>query len=357
MTFKKFLADEYSTDPTGISRFATTACKLVRITRRWWRGYKMMDKAEVTIAGEQIRDKITTKPRWKLIPDEVKEEFANLERSVDMLIQANCVFSSEDADDGRQPLLTGGGNYAVDTANWPRVQQLLRRAQQAWAEAADKWCTDDGYVSFHALLKEQCGDADYERVKDLVPKATKLRRRFGLDVVVLPIKLAEDVGGDPDAEAGRRTAITELIEAAVRKPREDAAAAWRALADQLVEPHGTDLRARIYWREVGGQTVPGARRIQGKSLTAARRGTDALDRAARYLDPDLRRAAAAVAAELPKENEDGPAKALAAKMNSDDALALRVGKILLAAVAAAEDESGMCAGVAEAICSYRAASG
>jgi len=349
-TLKTFLADEYSSDPAGLSRFATNSCKLVRITRRWWRGYKTMDRAEITVAGEQIKADHTTQPRWKLIPTEVKEEFANFEKSVDLLIRAHCVFATEDEEYGRQPLLTGGGNYAVDVAQWPHVKTLLRKSQQVWGECADKWCTDDGYKEFHRLLKEQIGDTDYERVKDLIPPAKKLRRRFGLDVVVLPIRLAEDTGDDPEAEEGRRAAITELIEAAVRGPRDDAAAAWRSLAEQIVEEtQAGQLQAKIVWRQTkkDGPVAPTHRRVQGKSVVAARKATEGLNRAARYLDKDLMAAMGLIRAELP--DDEGPAKAVAAQLNSNDMLALRVGKILLDGAAAAESEAGMCLGVADAI--------
>lgn len=344
--FKKFLDAEYTSDPAGLSRFATTACKLVRITRRWWRGYKTMDKAEITVAGEQVKADNTTQPRWKLIPDEVKDEFVNFEKSVGLIIESNCVFAQED-ENGRQPLLTGGGYYAVDTANWPRVSGMLRAAQAAWGACADKWCTDDGYQEFHALLMAKYGD-DYAKIKDLVPPAKKLRRRFGLDVVVLPIRLAEDTGDDPDAEAGRRAAITELIETAVRRPRDDAAAVWRALADQLVEEVAGVVTAKTLWREVDGQKTATARRVQGRSVAAARAATDSLfARSARYLDQVLVDVANQIKAALPAG--EGPAKAAAAKLNLDNAFALSVGKMLLSAAAAAEDESGMCLGVANAV--------
>lgn len=353
--FKKFLDKEYRADPTGLSRFATAACTLVRINRRWWRGYKTMDKAEITVAGEQIKSDNTTQPRWKLIPDQVKEEFVNFEKAVDILIRANCVFASED-ENGRLPLLTGGGNYAVDAANWPRVKALLRQAQQKWGECADRWCTDDGYKEFHQLLKDKYGETDYDRVRDLVPPAKKLRRCFGLDVVVLPIRLAEDVGDDPDAEVGRREAITELLETAVRRPREDAAAAWRNLAEQLVEfDNGRQaLVARTVWRTVDGQKTPGARRVQGRSVAAARAATDALSaRSGRYMEPALVDAVQAVLGEIPAG--DGPAKSAAAKLNMNDTDALRVGKMLLDAAAVADDEAGMCLGVADAVKSARPA--
>jgi hypothetical protein len=110
--FKKFLDAEYTSDPAGLSRFATTTCKLVRVTRRWWRGYRTMDRAEITVAGEHVKADNATQPRWKLIPDEVKEEFANFDRSVDLIVKSNCVFAQED-ENGRLPLLTGGGYYAA----------------------------------------------------------------------------------------------------------------------------------------------------------------------------------------------------------------------------------------------------
>lgn len=347
-TLRAFISGRYGLDPVGLSKFATTSSVLVRITRRYWRGQKVMGQAEVTVENRKVEEAAATQPRWKLLPTKVRDQFAALDAAVDMLIRTHCVYPKADPD-GPTPLLTGGGNYAVDAANWPSVQASLRQAQAAWGAAADSWCTADGYEEFHSLLKAQIGDADYERVVELVPARDKLRTKFGLDVAVLPIRLAEDVGGDAGAEAGREAVVVELIEAAVRRPREEAAAAWLSLADQLAVPDGVGGLdpVRPTRRSADGTETSVGRQVPVRSLAAVRRDTLALFRAERYVDGELRSRAEAVLAELPEAAD--ALNAHRKKLSTDDPAAVNLSKLLRAAAASALDESAMCRALEAAV--------
>lgn len=339
--FRRWLEESYAENPAAVGAFANRSCKLVRVSQRWYRGHKVVaDDTTVTVGGEAVGSEATTRPRWKLLPKAVADEFADLGRGVENLLTLHCASGADD-DDGRRPLLTGGGNYAVAAENWPRLWALLEAAREAWARAADRWTTDDGYAEFHRLLAEQLGEADYKRVKDLVPVRDRLRAKFALDVTPLPVRLVVD-SDDPAERKAAAGAVVELLEAAVRRPREAAADAWLALALQLVEGDGTkalDPPAR------NGRA--GSRSVRGQSVRAARRAVTALHAWHGYLDDALLGAAAAVRAELP--DEAAAAGEVAKKLNRSDDEALRVGRILLKAARAAADEAGMCAGLGRAM--------
>lgn len=347
--FREFLRRTYAADPAAVGEFANQSCVLVRVNQRYFRGQKIVtDDATVAVKGETVGENAVTRPRWKLLPDKVGKEFQEFGRAVDLLLSVHCATGGED-DEGGRPLLTGGGNFAVAAETWPRLSRILDSLAEAWGKAADRWTTEDGYAEYHRLLREQLGDADYARVKELVPDRTALRARFELKVQILPVRLVTDAT-NPAVREAAADAVTELLDAAVRKPREAAAAAWRSLAFQLVV------------EESGGRVVPytpppvhykdgtvrnRGRGVQGKSIETAVRGGVTLKAWAAYLDDSLAEALQAVTAELPTAAD--AARQFAQKLNSEDVEAVRVGKLLLTAARAAENEAGMCEGLARAL--------
>jgi hypothetical protein len=141
-TLRQFLEKEYGADPAAVSRFASTACQLVRVRRRWWRGRPAIARADVTVDGKVMNADATTQPHWSLVPDKMKAEFGSFEKAVDQILADYCVSKGRD-EDGNEPLLIGDGTYAIDAAAWPRVKKLLEAVQSRWGAIADQWCTED----------------------------------------------------------------------------------------------------------------------------------------------------------------------------------------------------------------------
>jgi len=346
MTLDDYIKKTYAADPVLAARFANTFYRLAHVSRRWWRGYKVMGQdSEVRLSGVKLNDEATTKPRWKLIPDVMKDEFLTLERTVDQVLSMYCVSGSGEQNDTK-PVLTGGGNYAVQADNWARVRQILRVTQERWAEAADKWCSEEGYEKLHDELKVQLG-TDYDRAKDLVPPRDELRSKFGLVVREVPVRIVEEPAADAQGDDDRLAVFAELVAGSVRRPRVEMAEAVDSLARQLVAdgPLGPAPRRRTRENKDGSKTDIG-RGVTGRAVLAARRAVDATARCGRAADAPFLKAAAAARAELP-DAEDA-ARITASRLNADDAEAVRVGTLLLAAAVVAADEKSMCDAVAEA---------
>lgn len=363
--FRKFIEERYAADPTLVGNFALTAYRLVRVVHHAYRGYRRLSEAEaeVRVDGSPTSKNSTTRPSWKLIPPAMAEEFDAQGEAADMTAGPYCVLRRREADEreaakaenrrpARRPNLFGAGVYMVDAGEYPRVRQLLRAAQAEWAAAADRWTTEEGYERFRAELKAHMGEADFARAEAKLPDRHALRAAFDLEVLPLPFQLSEETGrADPEAAAGRLAAAADLLEAVVRGPREDAASRWRALAGRLVAagPGGAPAALRpTRTSKATGESVAGNRGVRGEELAVARRETDVfLARARRTVDGPLKDLVDRVVAELPAQA--GAATAAAKALNADDTAALRVGKLLLAAAAAAEDEAGMCAGLSAAL--------
>lgn len=348
--FRDFLDGTYAADPAAVAEFASSALTFVRIRRRWWRGYRKAAEAEVAVGGEKV-DKATTRPSWKLCPDQVLDEFRAFGDAVDRVIGQYCFVPGDDDETGAAvaaaAVLVGNGRYAVDSAVWPRLAGVLADVERKWGEAADRWTTEDGYARLHAALGEQLGAATYDLVKDLVPDRHALRARFGLDYRVAPVRIAPPTpGAAAAARASHRAELVDLLDLAVRAPREAAAGVWDGLAARLVAGDPPEP-VRPTRPGADGQPVPTTRRISARTLLPARRATEDLGRAERYLDEPLRAVRDRVLAELPAAAD--ALSAVAEILNTDDTAAARVGKLLLTAAAAARDEAGMCAGLGAAL--------
>lgn len=349
--FRDYLNTAYAADPAGMSRFVSAAVTLIRVKRRYWRGYRKMQKAEVREDGNELDDTVSTRPSWKLCPKEVLDQFQTMDKQVDDLLGVYCFVPAAEDDDedavdaSAATILVGGGRYAVDTGVWPRLEKLLGTIQKTWAEAADGWATEEGYARFLELLKLQVGDGTYARVKDLVPDRNKLRARYGLYYRKAPVRFVDDVPADKTGAEDLRGELTDLLDLAVRRPREEAAETWEALAAKLLNPDGTAVRP-VRARK-GQPPTAGNRALQGKTLAACRDATAALDRAVRYMDATLLCKVSAVRRAIPDTAAE--AGVWAKTLNADDTEAIRFGKLLLEAAAAARDETGMCEGLSSAM--------
>ena len=335
--FRNWLADQFRADPAGVGRYAANACRPVRVNRRWWRGQRKMDRTAVKVDNADVPEAARTDPRWRLVPDEMKAEFQALERSVDQLVGRYVV------EDENGALALGDGVYVVDAADLPEVSRRLSQFQDAWSRSADRWTTEDGYQRLHALLKEQVGEASYDRVKDLVPPRHELRARFALIVRPLAMRLVPDADDDPQTRAAVEDNTVTLLEAAVRRPREQLAAVLEGLACRLVTPGADDEYVPLKpSRTVRGAQQVVSRNIPAQALVAAREALDRYRPLLERADPALRSAWQAAAMELPDAAAVDAVGAFARRLRDQDADALRAGMILLRAARAARDESGMC---------------
>ena len=349
---KDYIDKLYRADPTKLVRCANTAFRLVHIGRRYWRGYRVMKDADVTLDGAKVNDKSATKPRWKLCPEQLKDEFMAHERGLEEIIK-DYFFSGVGASKALTEsisILLRGGTYAVPVGSWPRAQQMLRKAQSAWDNSADRWTTDDGHLEFCKLLEEQLGAEDYAKVveKELIPDQNTLRASFGLFVTELPVLIAEDRSSTDAEDSGRIGLIGEIMESAIREPRTDAVEAWETLAAQLVMTDGTVVKPlRRHRIEKDGKVSEGFRSCQKASVLAARKAADRTTRCGPAMDEKFRQAVVSVIKELPDTVTE--ASVIAKKLNMDDNEAVRVGTVLIKAAAVAASEDSMCDALSAAL--------
>lgn len=337
--FRRWLAEQFRADPVSVGKYAATACRPVRVTRRWWRGQRVMDaQAEVKLGVNEVAAGARTQPRWRLIPDDMKLEFQKLDRAVDRVVSRYTV----DGDDA-VPLALGDGVYVIDAAELPDAQRRLSELQEAWGRSADRWTTEDGYARLHEQLAAQMGDASYKEAKALVPDRHRLRAAFGLIVRPLAVRLVPDAADDPATRAAVEGNTVALLAAAVVRPREQLAAGVSALAGRLCEPDAAaGFRPLKPTRTVAGAAREVSRTVTADAVAAARRAVDEFAPYAPRTDPRLRHAWGAAAAELPAEGAPDALAAVAARLKVQDADALRVGIILTKVAEAARDETGMC---------------
>lgn len=344
---REYIDQVYADDPSKAVRFVNRTVRLVKIGRHWWRGYRKMVDGKVTVGGADVVDDAVTKPAWKLLPKAVALEFSAFERAVDDVIAGMCVTRSARTDEaGGEPLVFGGGVYAIDVALWPKAATMLKQLQAKWAESADRYCTQDGYAQFLEAVKEHVGADRFEGVRHMVPPAEVLRGRFWLEVTPLTFRLTEDVS-DPDEDRGRATAFTELVEAAVKGPREAAAEVWRGLAEQMVVPGPTPVPYRPTRKQPDGTLRTVSRGVRWGSVAGAARALETVNRSTRFHDPVLVMALGALAREVTADR--AAATVIAGNVNAHDAEAVRIGRCLLDAADAAADEDNMCIGVGQAM--------
>jgi len=352
--FKDYLRRLYTTDPTNLAKYASANIVYLRVARRMWRGVKRISSAKVTADDYAVDDESVTNPSWKLCPREMRKEFQALSDQTDITVERFCYGSQlttgPDQEEGVSALsiLTGGGRYAVDVGYWPMLQMRLAFIEEQWNAAADLWCSEEGYKRIHFLLEEERGKNTYEKIKEHIPDRHTLRTKFSYSVRRAPVVFIEDRNVPQDVEDGRRDELVELIDTAVRQPREQLAQAVQDVCDRLVVFDGVRLHALQATRVTrNGKTTESPRSVRGTTLTNLKEQLNNTQKIERYINSEFRYKIQLLNQELP----DAPdaASEVAKKLNYDDAEAVRLGGIMRDLVAAARDESGMCAGFSAAV--------
>lgn len=351
--FRDYLQKTYAADPQRIGEFVSNSFVFVRIRQRYWRGYRKAKGVNVAVDGLAITDDPTsaaatsmTMPSWKLAPHELVDEFQLMATGVDQAIRRHAFSPKESADDqtsagAASAVLVGGGRHMVDVAVWPQLQDFLGGVAAKWSESADRWCTEDGYEKLHANVKEQYGEEIYGKISSLIPERNTMRAKFGLDVRTAPVKIVEEKSTSEAVKDGRRDEIVDLLDLAIRAPREEVADVWEAVAGRLIAADGTALK--VYREEAGRGRKETYRTFRSMTIRSVRNHTLMLTRGERYLDSELKSLRDEVLKSFPED--ETAAKDVAKALSRDDAEAVRVGDLLRRAATAARNESGMCEGL------------
>jgi len=245
-SFREILEDEYSVNPSRLGSMADAAFRLVRVRRKWWRGQRVISDGSVVVGDTAVIGEAVSDPRWNLLPAYVKEEFSALEASVNKVLDSYACGGKYATGTGMESLV-GNGVYVIDSVVWPRVKSLLDAAANQWGEKADALCSSDGYSKLIELVREKVAsgigsteitedgrsksEVTVDRACALVPRPDELRKKFALSYEIMPVRLAPDQSdNDSDVARGRKSAALDVLEAAVRVPRERLAVACGKLA-------------------------------------------------------------------------------------------------------------------------------
>lgn len=341
--FRDYLRSEYAANPADLGGLADAACRLVRVRRSRWRGYRVARGAEVKVKGEEVPAEAVSKLRWDLLPEATKKVFSAVEKSVkDALDRYATGGRMAQDDETKLSSLVGNGVVVVDSLKFPRLKQLLDASAEALAREADDLCTEEGYAKLLEGIRKKVGETHWPGVVSLIPGRDKLRSKFGLTYELLPVRLAPDPDRDeePAAAAGRGNAAMDVLEVAVRQPRERLAEACEHFADVLAHPAPGGTRV------VGVSDAGRKRVVPAKTVRAVVDEVDAFGGFDRFADDRLREALAQLRSRLPRAAADDAATAR--HLSADDAAAIDLAGAAAYVARAARDEAGMCAGLAAA---------
>lgn len=351
--FREYLLKTYADSPDAVGDFVSKSYVFVRIKQRFWRGYRKAKGVGLQLEGVESKDKIAdamTQPSWKLAPKELVSEFQNFSTSVEQAV-SRWAISPRDDDENEEravaAVLVGGGRYMVDVAVWPQLQDFLSSVQTKWSEAADHWCTEDGHAKLHDHVKSQYGDEVYDRISKLIPERNSMRSRFGLSVRTAPVKIVEEGSTSDASKQGRRDEVVDLLELAVKTPREEAAEVWEEVGNRLVEFDGERWSAKKRYVERDGTSKETNRVVQVRTVQMVNTTAKALSRGERYLDPVTKSFRDKIVKEFPADA--GSAKDVAKLLASNDQVAVQLGCLLIEAAKACRDEAAMCEGLSAAV--------
>jgi len=245
-SFREILEDEYAVNPSRLGSLADSAFRLVRVRRKWWRGQRVISDGSVIVGDTAVIGEAVSDPRWNLLPAYVKEEFSALESSVNRVLESYACGGKYASGTGMESLV-GNGVYVVDSVVWPRVKSLLDAAADQWGIKADALCSGDGYSRLVTSVREKVAagigttevtddgrpkaEVMVDRAVSLIPRPDELRKKFALSYEIMPVRLAPDQSdSDSDVARGRRSAALDVLESAVRVPREKLASACAKLS-------------------------------------------------------------------------------------------------------------------------------
>lgn len=335
----EYLRSRFKDSPEVVNAFASKNLKLVAVHQRRWRGHHLVERADVSVGGQDVSS-VVTEPRWNLMPDEMKSKFQALERSVRELLKiyaegGELPDETKDQDEAEMiAALVRGGTYLVDSGNLDRLSRAMDGLQREWRETADSYTTEDGYQQLRDMVKEKVGEDNFGLVEKLIPDRNKLTGKFGLMYYVVPVQFTVDSKSNtPEREAF----VIGAVEMLIRGPRNRLVEALTGLNDQLGTRDATGTFVPRKLQATDGKVR--GRSVRGATVTAARKALETFTSSCNYVDNELAAVVSAARNELP--DDVAAATALAKKLNSKDDIAETLYTQLELVVSAATDESNM----------------
>ena len=158
-----------------------------------WRGQYHIKGSKVEVSGEELSDKITTKPRWNLMPPKWREKFTNIESKLKACITRARILNPETDDDDVKDLLRFPvrGLSIIPRNRLVTLFDELDVIENGEWNAAIKAFSDDWLnIVEWARSEVKDNEAAWNVIRMLLPASPKAAaERFFIDKIVIPIKL------------------------------------------------------------------------------------------------------------------------------------------------------------------------
>lgn len=217
----------------GVLKRVQQHCLLVTLNVHCWQGCPQIEDAYVAYNEQELDTRVSTLPRWKLMPRSWQSKFHGLESKARTAIKTYSVpFSLR-------------GVYIVPLVNAEELFTRLREIRELYIVLVDQFLED--YDSWIDDLKESLQEA-FETVKGYIPPKQKLKYKFGIEWAIVPMGQPGNTVDDfsisdlvREAKQTMADMVMSSVETMVQQPRAELAEA----IDNLVKIISKENRAAL----------------------------------------------------------------------------------------------------------------
>src|SRR5579872_2658125 len=148
----------------------------VVVSVHMWRGQYHIQKAKVEVEGEEVSDKVTTKPRWNLMPPKWRERFTNIESKLKACITRAKILNPDTDDDDVGELLrfpVRGLSIIPRSRLVELFDELDKLETGEWQTAVDAFAKDWDAIVAWAKNEVRDNEAAWNVIKLLLPTSPK----------------------------------------------------------------------------------------------------------------------------------------------------------------------------------------
>jgi hypothetical protein len=166
----------------------------VVVSVHMWRGQYHIKGAKVEVSGEELSEKLTTKPRWHLMPPKWRERFTNVESKLKACINRARILNPDTDDDDVGELLrfpVRGISIIPRSRLINLFDELDKIEKGEWQAAIETFEQDWPQVVEWARSEVKDHPPEvWNVIRGFLPTSPKAAaERFFIDKIVIPIKL------------------------------------------------------------------------------------------------------------------------------------------------------------------------
>lgn len=231
---KRRNAADASAPPDSLLYNFQSHCFLLSLTFHRWGAQPQVRGADVEVGGVILAPgRQVTAPRWRLMPLTLKAEIDRLESKTRSTLDHISV-----------PFFIKGV-HVVPLNRAQKLFETLHRIREE-LDATVERLVRRGYDGLLGEIKDELGNKAFAVAQSFIPDCDEMVGRFGLIWAMIPLETGKHLGALGPAEAVEyveearaqlRQMLQESVEAMIRQPRKELAAAVVNLAD-LIDREG-----------------------------------------------------------------------------------------------------------------------